>query len=73
MFGIISVLGGVGLLCASGVGISSALRWFHNYDFDVTAKMNESKNKKTYKEVGGGDHGKHISNLSKRASEQRHF
>ena len=68
MFGIISVLGGVGLLCASGVGISSALRWFHNYDFDVTAKMNESKNRKSHREIGGVDHAKHMENLSRKVT-----
>ena len=68
MLGILSVLGGVGLVCASGVVVSSGLRWFLNYDYDVTAKLKDSKNKKMSIEEGGADHEKHIQNLSRRIS-----
>lgn len=66
MFGVISVLGSIGLICASGVAISSGLRWFHSYELDITAKMKESKKVETKKEAGGVDHELRMENLHRR-------
>lgn len=66
MFGVISVLGSVGLICASGVVVSSALKFFHTYEFDVVAKIKESKSHNDKKEVGGVNHANHMENLSRK-------
>lgn len=70
MFGVLTVLGSVGLICASGVAISSGLKWFHTYEIDITAKMKESKKAETKREVGGVDHELRMENLHRRIGKQ---
>ena len=36
MGGILITLGSVGVLCASGVVVTTALRWFHMVEIDVS-------------------------------------
>lgn len=66
MLGVISVLGSVGLICASGVVVSSALKFFHTYEFDLTSKIKESKPNSTKKEIGGVNHASHMENLQRK-------
>jgi len=66
MLGAFTVLAGVGVVCASGVAISSAFRFFLTYEYDLTAKIKESKKNETKRTIGGEEHAKHIENLSKR-------
>lgn len=67
MLGALSVLAGVGLVCGTGVVISSAFKFFHSYDYDLTKKINESKNKaKKERELGGESHEARMEKLSGR-------
>ena len=68
MLGVLSVLGGVGLVCASGVVISSAMKFFHTYEFDLTAKIKDSKkeDKERKTMMGGVNHESHIDNLQRK-------
>lgn len=70
MIGAISVLAGVGLVCASGVVVSSAFKFFHTFEYDLVAKMKESK-KETKKEVGGENHELRMANLSRKAIDKQ--
>lgn len=67
MLSAISVLAGVGLVCVSGVVVSSAFKLFHTYEYDVTAKLKESKKSDNKKEVGGESHESYMANLSRKA------
>jgi len=71
MMGSLVVLCGVGVVCASGVVVSSAFRFFHTFEYDLTAKITESKKSETKREMGGVDHAKHIANISKQASNKQ--
>lgn len=66
MWGAISILAGVGVICAVGTGISSGLRFFLSYDYDLNKKINESNKKKKdrEKETGGENHDLHMARLS---------
>lgn len=44
MIGIIVVMGGVGVMCTSGFVLSTALKWFHTYEMDVS-EVRDSKQK----------------------------
>lgn len=46
---VILTFASVGLVCAAGIGISSGLRWFHEYEIDL------SKRGRKRKEIGGGE------------------
>lgn len=43
MMGILSVFCSIGIVCGSGIVVSSALKWFHSYDFDIN-KISKKKN-----------------------------
>lgn len=43
MSGIILTLGSVGILCASGFGLSTALKWFHSYEVEVPSKKGKKR------------------------------
>lgn len=38
MTAIILTLGSAGVMCVAGVGVSSALRWFHAFELDTSKK-----------------------------------
>lgn len=42
MGSVITVLGGVGVLCASGFVVTTALKWFHSYEVDIHSIKNKS-------------------------------
>lgn len=64
MLGILTVFGSIGIVCASGVVVSSALRWFHSYEFDIN-ELNKKKQNKSQK-IGGVIHDKHMEELSRK-------
>ena len=64
----LAVLAGVGIVCASGVVVSSAFKFFHTFEYDLTAKLKESKKSEPKKEIGGVDHASHMAKLSGRIS-----
>lgn len=52
------VLGGVGVMYGAGIAVSSALKFFMKYEFDLDSKLKDSKKQvvKKEREVGGGEH-----------------
>ena len=64
MIGAISVLAGVGIICASGIAISSGIKFFYTYEFDLAALLKESKKTEVKKAIGGDEHDKRIEGLS---------
>lgn len=59
MTGIILTMGSAGLMCAAGLGLSTALKWFHSYDPDLS--------KKHRRDVSLDDpHEEHINSIRKR-------
>ena len=75
MFSAFATLAGVGFLCASGIAISSGLKFFHDYEFDLAAKLKESKREEkreeaTKRTTGGVEHGKRMEGLSHKFNKQ---
>lgn len=67
MLGALSVLAGVGIVCGTGAIVSSAFKFFHTYEYDLTKKINDSKNKaKKEREIGGENHESRMEKLSGR-------
>lgn len=66
MMSSLAVLAGVGVVCASGVIVSSAFKFFHTFEYDLTAKIKESKKSESKREIGGVDHAKHMESLSRK-------
>ncbi|AMQ66503.1 hypothetical protein BH753_gp021 [Bacillus phage Shbh1] len=50
MTAIILTLGSVGIMCASGFCVSTALKWFHTYEVDVSTLQKEREIKSPIKE-----------------------
>ncbi|MCM3387367.1 hypothetical protein M3649_04360 [Ureibacillus chungkukjangi] len=71
MVGAFSVLAGVGIVCASGIVVSSAFKFFHTFEFDLTAKIKESKKAEAKKEIGGENHELRMANLSRKAIDKQ--
>lgn len=59
MTGIILTLGSAGFMCVAGVGISSALKWFHSYEPDFTKKPKRNL-------LSEDSHDEHINTLKRR-------
>lgn len=55
MSGIITTFASIGVMCISGFAVSTALKWFHSYEYNI------SSNKK-----GGVSNDNRINNISKR-------
>jgi len=51
---ILATLGGVGVLCGAGIGVSSLFKFFHSYDLDVPSGK-KSKSSRGREEGGGKD------------------
>ena len=60
MTGIFLVLGGVGVMCSAGVAVTTALKWFHTFELDL------SKKEKKGRASGEHPHRERMENLSKR-------
>ncbi len=73
MLGAISVLFGVGVVCASGIAISSGMKFFLSYDYDLNKKINESKasKNKREREIGGENHELRMEKLQSRVSNRQ--
>lgn len=67
MGGIVLMLGGVGVMCASGFVLTTALKWFHSYEVDIDGiRRNSQRAKEMQLNRGGFDHESRINNISKR-------
>lgn len=43
MGSVVVVLGGVGVICASGFVVTTALKWFHSYEVDIESLKGNKK------------------------------
>lgn len=59
MTGIILTMASAGVMCVAGVGVSSALKWFHSYEMVVDKKTPREK-ENTH------PHDERIKNLSRK-------
>ncbi len=65
---IILTFASVGAICAVGVGISTGLKWFHEFEIEMPVRTKEEKGKG--KEKGGGANASHPERI-KRELRQR--
>jgi hypothetical protein len=66
MASILLTAASIGVMCASGVAVSAALSFLHNYEFDMRKKDKKSK-------VGGGRHDAKLDDLGKRVRPGSHI
>lgn len=51
---IIITLGGVSVICAAGFGITTALKWFNEYEYDVAGRMRDKERERRVEGPAGG-------------------
>lgn len=66
MTGIVVVVGGISMMCASGFVLTTALKWFHSYELDLGRTKNNKRESRAVSTGRGAGHESRINQVQKR-------